>query len=120
MPKQLNSGGVSGGVSAVGGHYKFHYNRLTQADFFKLCLCADYLSKHVFSREFQSFFYPKYWDYMTTQTNGTKLTDSEMAALDWLSVWRVGGEPYSMEIVTKCNAPYCQCTRFLSSTVFRN
>ena len=45
---------------------------------------------------------------------GPPLSTSEMEALDWLMEWRCGGEPYNLEILKLCGAPFCQCARFLS------
>ena len=83
-------------------------------EFFRLAICSNFLAKEVFYQEFQPFFQNMYWDYLATKTNGPVLTTSEMDALAWLADWRAGGEPYSMEILTKCGAPYCQCARFLA------
>ena len=119
MGSQKNSTSTGILQGYVGGHYKFLYHRLSMSEFFRLAICADYLATHVFHHEFQSFFQHKYWNYLANQTNGAKLSISEMEALDWLLTWRDGGEPYSMEIATKCGAPYCQCARLISqSTTF--
>ena len=96
-----------------GGHYKFLYKRITSSNMYMLCLCANYLSKFVFTNEFQDFYAHKFWHQLSNSSNGTQLSGDEMAALDWLMDWRMGGEPYSMEILGSCGAPFCQCARFL-------